>query len=112
MAFAPHANNANNAYAAGEPVPLLLGQFQEKEAGHWFEFAARPAGVAFAPEFPHIVYVGPEGGYRFAKVLKSVAYVVVEEGPGGEPVVEKWAVKKFSAYEIAWAEAARAACKK
>ena len=59
-------------------------------------------------EFPHAVWVGGGGvdgksgpcgmvGYRAGMVLRTVAYVVVDEHEG-KPVVEKWNIKKHNTY--------------
>jgi len=78
----------------------IAGLFTEKEHGNMFEYRARSE---FSPEmpgnfdgFPHEIFVG--SGYapdmiRFGRVLKTVAYVVVDEDEFGNPVVEKWDIK-------------------
>ena len=83
----------------------ILGCFNEREFGKHFEFSKNPAyGVfehPFGPdEFPHLVWISDyekAGGwpYRYARVLKTVAYVVVDEEADGSPVVEKWEVKNL-----------------
>ena len=107
MALAPHTNNA---YALGKDVPLLVGQFVEADHGHTFEYADRPAGLGggFAPEAQHIVYVSGEGQYRFARVLKTVAYVITDVDDDNEPVWEKWQIKRHSRYATSWAVTERA----
>ena len=49
-------------------------------------------------EFPHIVYTGPGDGWRFARVLKTVAYIVVDEADDGTPEVQKWAIRCHKTY--------------
>jgi len=49
------------------------------------------------------VWVGGEGvcgmwGYRYAVVMKTVAYIAVDEDDEGLPVVEKWHLKKCREY--------------
>ena len=34
-----------------------------------------------------------DSGWRYAKVLKTVAYIVTDENEYGDPVVEKWEIK-------------------
>ena len=51
-----------------------------------------------AENYPHRVWVGGYGvggmsGWRYARVLKTVAHVVVDESDDGSPVVEKWELK-------------------
>ena len=52
--------------------------------------------------WPHMVWVGDTAGggqgWRHAKVLKTVAYVVTDEDDYGMPVVEKWKLKKNNEY--------------
>ena len=107
MAFAPH-NNQDFAY--GKDVPLLLGQFAEADHGHTVEYADRPAGRGgdFAPEAQHLVYVSSEGQYRFARVLKTVAYLVIDVDGDIEPVWQKWQIKQHSPYATSWAVTERA----
>lgn len=111
MAFAPHNNQD---YADGKNVPLLVGQFVEADHGHTFEYADRPAGLGgdFAPEAQHLVYVGGEGQYRFARVLKTVAYIITNVNDDNEPVWEKWQIKwqikQHRRYATAWAVTERA----
>lgn len=116
MAFAPHTNSdVRNQLRAGftaDPrhrLPLVLGQFVETTHGHRFEYAERRhPDDSFAPECPHIIYVGQDGQYsmrtetRLAKVLKTVVYVVVDEAPDGSPVYEKWSIKGHSVYDTEW----------
>lgn len=95
MAFAPHTNDRRNI----DVDPVILGQFREKDSDNLFEFAQRRPGVdhgAFAPGFPHLIYVGQNGETRVGRVLKTVAYVVVDEDSRGDPVIEKWQVKPRS----------------
>tara|TARA_R110000782_G_scaffold4974_2_gene17455 strand:+ start:1029 stop:1451 length:423 start_codon:yes stop_codon:yes gene_type:complete len=77
-----------------------IGEFLEKDYGNGFTYGVNEDGVFSREEYPHIVYVGGTTGldYRYAKVLKTVAYVVVDEDENGAPVVEKWALKKNLSY--------------
>ncbi len=106
MAFAPHTNTD---YGYGKDVPLLLGQFRESEYGQFYEYAARPEGYGgdFAPEAQHLVYVS-DGSFRYARVLKTVAYIVIDEGEEGAPIEERWHLKRHNPYLTDWAEADRA----
>ena len=81
-------------------LPMLLGQFREKEHGHLFEYAERRwFSDEVQPDFPHIIYVGPTSGEetRLAKVLKTVAYVLTGEGE-----IEKWEIKNHHKYDTQW----------
>jgi hypothetical protein len=70
-----------------------VGTFQEKDTGNWFSYSARTNSNDFATmgEYPHLVDV--LDGVRFARVLKIVAYIVVDESSDGKPIVEKWNIK-------------------
>ena len=107
MAFAAHTNTD---YGHGKDVPLILGQFRESEHGQFFEYAARPEGFGgdFAPDARHLVYVSGGGVFRFARVLKTVAYVVVGEEENETPIEERWSIKLHNRYPTDWAEADRA----
>lgn len=71
----------------------LLGFFIETEFRNHFEFSKAGEGetVPFS-EFPVKVWIGGLGNdnFRWAKVLKTRAFVVVDEAADGSPVVEKW----------------------
>jgi hypothetical protein len=102
--FFHHNGDVRDALAMGmvpSPLPLLLGSFAHKESGVYFEYAERRhPDDSFAPDMPHIVSVANDG-VRLAKVLKSVAYVVVDENEHG-PVIEKWPLRDHRAYDNAW----------
>lgn len=73
----------------------LRGEFRHRETRNDFHY--RDAGerpMAFV-EYPHEIFVGPDGGTRYARVLATVAYVVVDEAADGSPVVEKWPTRRL-----------------
>ena len=77
--FAPHGDDT------------ALGSFNHKDTDAHFDFT-----MDFGDEdraYPHKVWVC--NGYRMAKVLKTVAYVIVDEDEKG-PIIEKWAIKNWS----------------
>lgn len=94
MAFAPHANDHT---LTNKSLPVLLGRFRHKETDCAFEYAERIEREYLA-YYPHLVYVGPNGETRYALVLKTVAYIVVDEDEYGQPVVEKWKIKQHKEY--------------
>jgi len=53
-------------------------------------------------DYPHRVHVQTspigESGWRYARVLKTVAYIVTDEDDYGQPVIEKWDVKRHTTY--------------
>lgn len=78
------------AYSSTSTLPTVIGQFRELSAGLPFDFRDAPENQF---GMPHQVFVGAKGETRFAKVLKTVAYVVVDEDDEGREVVEKWRIK-------------------
>lgn len=104
MSFAPHTNDRRHIGYD----PIVLGQFREADTGNTFEFADRHSAPsddfcanAWADmcEFPHVVYTGTQR--RYARVLKTVAHIVVDEDEFGRPVTEKWELRGHRAYAVA-----------
>jgi len=76
-----------------------VGVFVEKDVGNLFEYSYNDDPIMV--EWPHKIFVGGltnDQGYRYGLVKKTVAYVVVDENDYGEPVVEKWSLKKNTPY--------------
>ena len=105
MAYAPH-HNGEIYNVDGVPCkPRLIASFVEKDHGHLFEVADRAGfhphrdmpGPWSLEALPHYVYVG-NGEERMARVLKTVAYVAVDEDADGNPVIEKWSIKQHREY--------------
>jgi hypothetical protein len=100
MSYAPHINRD---VQYNPSLPLILGRFKEVTHNQVFEYGLRtPEDQTFVPEYPHLVYVSSksEAGLwlsRYAKVLKTVAYVVTDEDENG-PIVEKWFIKGHRLY--------------
>lgn len=79
-------------------VEVVLGEFQEKECGNYFHYSKNVEdNFSFCKDFPHIVWVGDQQ-QRYALVKKTVAYICVDEDEYGQPVVEKWQLKKHVQY--------------
>jgi hypothetical protein len=71
----------------------VVGEFQEKEFKQHFEFKqTEPDSWGDLFGFPYRVAVGPLGETRYAKISKTVAYVVVDQDDNGDPVLEKWQI--------------------
>lgn len=88
-----------NDDAARRGLPLILGEITEREYGKYFEYAVRPVdGCDFAEDAPHIIAMS-DGSTRYAKILKTVAWVAVDEAADGSPVWEKWALKAHREYD-------------
>jgi len=86
------------AFAPTALVGTVTGQFTESEFGKWFEYD----GLSHEADYPHRVWVttpreGIDSGWRHARVLKTVAYIVIDEDENGL-VVEKWSIKRHSRY--------------
>ena len=72
----------------------VVGSFQEKSCGKYFSYRdGDPTDTAFPSEFCHRIFVA-DGVWRYGKVLKTVAYIIVDEDESG-PVVEKWDIRKI-----------------
>lgn len=79
-----------------------IGEFQEVDYGKYFSYRKVQEG-----EFPQswieqgfdkvITFV--DDNIRLAKVLKTVVYIVTDEDEEGNPVVDKWNIKKHYRYE-------------
>lgn len=100
MSYAPHTNTDVHHQLlakAPNPLPILLGQFMEREFGHRFEYAERRwPDDEFYPELPHIIYVG-NGEARLAKVQKKIAFVLTGEGE-----IQRWEIKEHHNYKTDW----------
>ena len=85
-------------------VEPVLGEFTEKEFGNYFHYSENPDRKEGRKDwccFPHLVWVGGlDFQYRYAKVKKTVAYVVTGEDGYGNPVIEKWFLKKKVEYVV------------
>jgi hypothetical protein len=76
---------------------LNEGEFQECDFGNYFTYRKTTNNWAIEQGFMHEIDVG-DGGVRFARVLKTVAYVCVDEDEYGKAVFEKWNIKNHSLY--------------
>lgn len=77
----------------------ILGCFVKVECGNLFEYSkARDTDPLSFPDHPHKVWVGPHDNFRWARVLKTVAYVVVNEADDGTPIVDRWRINHHKEY--------------
>lgn len=109
MAYAPHTNtDVQHQLRCGvipTQLPMIFGQFRPKDSKHVFEYAERRhPDDNFAPDFPHMIYLDNGRETRLAKVLKTVAYVVIDEDENG-PVIAKWNLGSHNIYDTAWVRA-------
>ncbi len=72
----------------------IRGSFRNAETDAFFEFSECPEDErCFGPEFNMKVWMS-DGTFRFAKVMKTRAFVVVDEADDGSAVTEKWVTKQ------------------
>lgn len=74
----------------------LYGRFKNTETRVQFEYGDAP-DRPFGPEYCCAVYLR-DGAFRYAKVLRTVAYVVVDEAEDGSPVTERWEIRAHKEY--------------
>jgi hypothetical protein len=70
-------------------------QFTHKDTDVTFVYESVTDGneIAWWANFPHKILMS-DGSVRYATVLKTVAHVCVDEDDCGNPVIEKWQIKK------------------
>ena len=98
MAFAPESTYFDRGDGS------IIGCFTEKDKGHLFEYSSNKGGFGALDGWPHRVWVTTpieniDSGFRYARVLKTVAYIVVDEDEYGDAVIEKWSIKKKRIYK-------------
>ena len=87
-----------------------IGSFREKEFGNLFEVSENPE-ITLAPPahggknmvYPHRIWVttpipGIDSGWRYAKVMKTCAHVITDDGDDGMAVVQKWDIRSVRKY--------------
>ena len=82
MAFAPNSFN-------------LIGYFTHKETGAVFDYNMKPDWIVEG--MPHAIFMS-DGTKRTAVVKKTVAYVAVDENEYGNPILERWPIKRHIIY--------------
>ena len=75
---------------SGTDIRKIVGSFDHAESKRHFEFMQ--ADESDREEYPFEIFVCD--GTRQAKILKTVAYVVVDEDHNG-PVIEKWPIRNL-----------------
>ncbi len=99
MAFA-----CESVYFSNGGDASIIGRFYERECGKLFEFSKNNEQNDFAKGWPHKIWVttpeeGIDHGFRYGKVMKTVAYIAVDEDEFGRAVIEKWYLKQNSRVE-------------
>ena len=72
------------------------GEFQECDFGKYFTYRNTDNPWAIEHGFMHEVDV--LDGVRFAKVLKTVVHICIDEDAYGKPVCEIWKIKQHNKY--------------
>jgi hypothetical protein len=67
------------------------GHFQEVEFGKDFSFRKTTNPWALSQGLEYEIDV--RGGVRFCKLLKTVAYVCIDENSEGKAILDKWKIK-------------------
>lgn len=80
----------------------IAGTFTHAETGKHFTYV--PTTDEWALSMGLLDTIDVLDGVRFAKVLKTVAYVAVDEAEDGSVVFEKWPLRSHTT----WAEVAAA----
>ncbi len=76
----------------------LLGQFRNTMTRVIFEYSLGEADDRpFGHEYSCKIWL-QDGAFRWAKILKTVAYVVVDEAADGSPVTERWEISAHKEY--------------
>jgi len=88
-----------------EGVDNIVGHFFERTTDNIFQVSHNDLDDSFSERMKSLGYdmrvwvsSNPvnDSGWRYAKVLKTVAYIVTDENEYGDPVVEKWEIKRGS----------------
>lgn len=74
------------------------GQFQERGCGRWFEYRKTDNWWAKQQGLQYVVAVGGLNEMRFANILKTVAYIAVDEDENGNAIIEKWQITNHRKY--------------
>jgi hypothetical protein len=99
------AKDAYMGLAAMNNYQTTIGRFTERSVGKDHEYSLNTdieSGHTefwdqFAVQFPHKLWT--LDGFRYARVLKTVAYICVDEDEYGQPVVEKWNITNRKIWE-------------
>ena len=85
--------------ATMDNMNTVVGCFVEKDFGktHEYSLIGEESGAMWLRcRYPHKLWT--LDGFRHARILKTVAYIVVDEDEYGLPVEEKWYIKQHQQY--------------
>jgi hypothetical protein len=68
-----------------------MNLFREKDFGNYFSYRPTSNEWAISQGLTHEIDCGEV--HRFARVLKTVAHVAIDEAADGTPVIEKWEIR-------------------
>jgi formylglycine-generating enzyme required for sulfatase activity len=93
------AKDAYMGLATMDNYQTTVGQFTERSVGktHEYSLIGDDGLLWMGEEYPHKLWT--LDGYRYARVLKTVAYIVVDEDEYGLPVIEKWDIANHKNWE-------------
>ena len=74
------------------------GAFQEKEYRQWFTY--RPTLNNWGTDNGLMYEIDVLNGIRFAKILKTIAYVAIDEDENGLPILERWEFVRHEKYRF------------
>ena len=86
--------------ATTENWGTVIGSFVEKSAGKTHEYSLigeESGAMGLRSRHPHKRWA--LDGFRHARILKTVAYIIVDEDEYGLPVEEKWYIKQHKIWE-------------
>lgn len=76
-------------------MTMVIGAFKERSKGHDFQFRKTEDQWAIDLGYPYEVCCG-DSEIRYARIHKTVAYIMVDEDEYGDPVIEKWSIKMYN----------------
>jgi hypothetical protein len=74
---------------------MIDGCFREVSEGNSFRFKRTDNPWAKDNLLPYEVKFENTGEVRFARILKTVAYIAVDEDANGRPVLNKWNIHRI-----------------
>lgn len=72
----------------------VTGCFKERDYGKYFFYKKTNDAWALSHGLEY-EFTGEQERVRYARVLKTVVHVAVDENPDGSPVLEKWYVTRL-----------------
>lgn len=91
--------DVEEAYAPLD-TPNIIGAFTEASKKKRFEYRKSTNKWGISHDLPHEVCVKETSPseWRAANVKGTVCYIATDEGEGGKPVIEKWAIRNHVKY--------------